>query len=113
VAGRDPDREDLLDACLRLRPYSPSVLRTAAAWRLENGQPAEALEMAERAIAVDRLPDRDLLSLACAAALASGDIERLLVNAGYGLALYPESRELAAYRRIGSEGRQTGMGDVE
>jgi hypothetical protein len=113
VAGRDPDREDLLDACLRLRPYSPSVLRTAAAWRLENGQPAGALEMAERAIAVDRLPDLDLLNLACAAALASGDMERLLVHAGYGLTLYPDSREMAAYRRIGSGDGQTRIGDAE
>jgi hypothetical protein len=113
VAGRIPDREDLLDACLSLRPFSPSVLRTAAAWRLGNGQPAEALEMAERAIAVDRTPDRELLGLACTAALASGDLDRLAVHAGYGLVLYPDSREMAEYRRIATEGAGSDPGAVD
>lgn len=103
VSGGEPDREDLLATCLALRPFSPSVLRTAAVWRLRNGEPEEALEMAGRAIALERTPDPELLGLACEAALAAGDLAKLAVHAGYGLALDPGSLEMAAYRRAAAD----------
>jgi len=113
AAGLPPDREDLLETCLALRPFSPSVLRTAAAWRLANGEPGEALEMAERAIAVERRPVAELITLACEAALEAGDPERLRVHAAYGQALYPDRPAWAGLIRMADDGSVPGGADAE
>lgn len=90
-AGMGPDRPDLVETCLALRPVSPGVLRSAAAWFLESGDYASALETAERAIAVSRDPDPVMLELAATAAAVLGDSARAAAHSSYLELIFPES----------------------
>lgn len=90
-AHQNPDREDLLEKCLLLRPVSPPVLRMAAIWYLESGQAIPALEAAERAIAVMQKPDQILLEIACRASAETGEWRKMKAHAFYATLLYPEN----------------------
>ena len=90
-AGLEPDRPDLVEACLALQPISPGVLRTAAAWFFESGMYSEALETAERAIAVSKDPDPMMLELALSSAGVLGDSARMAAHASYLSVLFPET----------------------
>jgi hypothetical protein len=96
-AGLPPDRRDLLDRCLLLDPVSVRVLETAALWHLASGSPDSALAYAERALAASAEPGTGTFVLACTAASGTGDRDRTLIHARYGLALHPGEPSLEAF----------------
>ncbi|MGM0627394.1 MAG: tetratricopeptide repeat protein [Candidatus Fermentibacterota bacterium] len=109
LAGRSPDRRDLLELCLQIRPESADVLELASLWYLRDGDYPRAMLMAERGIAATLRPSRRMFELACAAAVETGSWPRLEAAAEYGLRRFPGDTMLRVYLAAA----MTGMGRTE
>ncbi len=97
AAGDPPDRRDLLELCLHIRPESSEILQLASLWHLRAGDYHLALLMAERGIAASLRPSRRLFELACISAVEAGAWSRLRASAEYGLRRYSGDSMLQVY----------------
>lgn len=98
IAGDPPDRRDLLERCLLVKPDGAEVLETAALWYSVSDRPDSALIYGSRALAVASDPRQSLFALVINSALESGRVTEALAAAEYGGSLHPGNLEFAAIR---------------
>ncbi len=108
ISTGQPDRKDLLDICLLIKPDGSEVLETAAMWYSAAGDPENTLMYASRAIAGALSPTRASFSLAVNAALESGNFTEAEITARYAAHCYPSS---ASHRAV-LAGILKGRGDL-
>lgn len=98
IAGDPPDRRDLLERCLLVKPDGAEVLETAALWYSASEMPDSALIYGSRALAGASAPRQSLFAMVISSALESHRVTEALAAAEYGISMYPGNLEFAAIR---------------
>lgn len=96
IAGIEPDRRDLLERCVLIKPDGAEVLETAAMWYSAAGFPDSALVWGSRALAASPDPGRSHFYMVINSAIDAGCYAEARAAAEYAVASYPESIEFAA-----------------
>lgn len=109
AAGIEPDRRDLLETALLIKPDGAEVLETAAMWFAAAGMPDSALHYGSRAIAGTGRPGAAVFSLVIRSAMRAGELDEAMITARYAAASYPEVLEFRAIH----DGLQRGLCGAE
>ena len=91
IAGMEPDRKDLLDMCLLIKPDGSETLDTAAMWYSASGMPDSALLYCSRALAASPQPGHANFSMVISSAIKCERFAEAKSAAEYAVASYPEN----------------------
>ena len=105
IAGVEPDRRDLLEKCILIKPDGEEVLETAAMWYFAASIPDSALLYASRALAASPQPGHSNFSMVINSAIRAGAYAEAKAAAEYAAWRFPESIH---YRAI-LDGLKRGM----
>ena len=91
IAGMDPDRKDLLEMCLLIKPDGSEILNTAAMWYSAAGMPDSALLYCSRGLAASPHPSRSDFSIVISSAIEAERFTEARSAVEYAVAIYPDN----------------------
>lgn len=89
IAGAEPDRRDLLERCLLIKPDGGEVLETAAMWYSAAGMPDSALEYGSRVLAASPRPTPSKFSIVIDSAIQAQKFQEARAAAEYAVSVFP------------------------